>query len=86
MVLKSYGHPCLFFGTSLMTLMTISVVHKYIILANNKLINLKLRCMKSYDTKQKKKNLRTHDLMKLLLIIIIIIIKKQTNRDDAIKV
>ena len=42
--------------------------------------------MKSYDTKQKK-NLRTHDLMKLLLIIIIIIIiKKQTNRDDAIKV
>ena len=85
MVLKSYGHPCLFFGTSLMTLMTISVVHKYIILANNKLINLKLRCMKSYDTKQKKKNLRTHDLMKLLLIIIIII-KKQTNRDDAIKV
>ena len=37
-------------------------------------------------TLNKKKNLRTHDLMKLLLIIIIIIIKKQTNRDDAIKV
>ena len=38
-------------------------------------------------TLNKKKNLRTHDLIKLLLIIIIIIIiKKQTNRDDAIKV
>ena len=37
-------------------------------------------------TLNKKKNLRTHDLMKLLIIIIIIIIKKQTNRDDAIKV
>ena len=39
-------------------------------------------------TLNKKKNLRTHDLIKLLLIIIIIIIiiKKQPNRDDALKV